>query len=234
MIEYILIESEKECRDNYSDIINKIMQKEKIKYQIYEFNKYTSNLKTIIDERSCYKIYLLDVCLNSQTSGIDIAKYIRKSDLNSEIIFITNHDVMFESVFRTVQKVYCFIEKFQNANQKLKKVLDEIITSYVDQNKFFPIDKKGNTQIALNEILYIYRETAERKVYIVTNKGKYPTNLSLNDSLKFCDSYFKQIHRACIVNTKKVIFYNWNENYFLLNNNIRVLMCSKNYKNNIV
>ena len=119
-------------------------------------------------------------------------------------------------------------------NERLKESLTEIIKSYTNDIKFFPLDKKGNKQVALDEILYIYRETIERKVYVITDRDKYPINISLNDSLKYCDTRFKQIHRACIVNTKKVSRYNWNENYFVLNDNQKVFMCSKKYKGSIV
>ena len=87
-------------------------------FEIKVFDKYDVNLKKVIEDTSEVKIYILDIELGDKVSGIQIAKKIRNFDLEDEIIFITNHDHMFEEVYRSVYKVYDFIEKFNNFEAK--------------------------------------------------------------------------------------------------------------------
>ena len=233
MIDYIIIDNDENYRNTYKEIIKKIMFKQNINYQIYEYTKNPKNIKIILSKNNIFKIYLIDICQNSEYYGINLAKKIRENDYLSEIIFIGSNDIIFEPVFNSVRKIYCIIDKIQGMKEKLKNELHNIVNNFMVVNKFFPLDKKGNMQISLNEILYIYRETTERKIYVVTNREKFPVNMSLVEALSKCDHNFKQVHRACIVNNNQVVFFNWQENYFILKNGSKVLLCSKKYKENV-
>ena len=233
MINYIIIEDEVNYCKTYEKIIKEIMTNTEVKYNILNFSSYNNKLNQIINDNT-NKIYLIDIGLNGNKTGIDIAKEIRLIDLNSEIIFITSEDLLFENVFKNVHKVYAFISKNYKMEIILNLVLKEIISYYLKNTKFFNLDKKGDSKVAISDILYIYRETSERKVYVVTDKGKYPTYLNLKDILEQYGSYFIQIHRACLINPNKIGMYNWAESYFILKDGKQVFMCSKKYKNNAV
>ena len=234
MLNYIIIENDQKYRDIYKSIINEIMNKSSLKYECQEFIEYSDKLNRIINDNSSFKIYLIDICLDSNKCGIDIANEIRKVDFKSEIIFITGQDFLFETVFKSVHKVYAFIYKHYKMEETLRKELEEIISYYARNMKFFILDKKGNNKVAIKDILYIYRETSERKVYVVTKSKKYPTYLNLRDILELYGKYFIQIHRACLINPKQIDMYNWADNYFVLKNGEQIFMCSKKYKDNIV
>ncbi len=234
MINYIIIENELKYCEAYKSIISKVMEKEQVKYTCQEFNQYNEKLNKVINDTNTFKIYLIDICLNSKKSGIDIAKEIRNIDFSSEIIFITSEDILFEMVFKSVHKVYTFISKHYKMEEILSHELEEIIYYYNQNTKFFLLDKKGDTKVAINEILYIYRETSERKVYVVTKNKKYPTCYNLKEIIELYGNYFIQIHRACLINPNQINMYNWLENYFILKNGKQVFMCSKKYKDNIV
>jgi oligoendopeptidase F len=74
----------------------------------------------------------LDIELNSNLSGINIANKIREDDWESEIIFLTNHDNMFEQVYRSIYKVFNFIEKYHNFEERLSKDLAKIVNKNYD------------------------------------------------------------------------------------------------------
>ena len=80
------------------------------------FSKYTKILQNIIKDNSIHKIFIMDIELENNTSGIQIAKYIRENDWDSEIIFTTSHDKMFETVYRNIYQVFDFIEKYKAIN----------------------------------------------------------------------------------------------------------------------
>lgn len=233
MLEYIIIDSNIQYRRIYKEIIDKIMFNNNVIYQIKEYSKIDCNYGKESKENN-NKIYLIDINNKTQKVITNIIKNIRKNDLVSEIILLYPSELSIENIYKSVRKIYCSIEKIQGMCEVLKKELSKIVNNYILNNKFFLLDKKGNLKISLNSILYIYRETTERKLYVVTEYDKYPLNLTITEALEKCGRSFKQIHRACIVNTSKVIIYNWNEHYFVLDNNSKVFMCSKRYKENFV
>lgn len=231
MIRFILIENDKQYITKYKNIIDKIMFNNSKNYEIKTFNELDNNLKNIIQDNSITKIYILDIELKGKYSGLDIVKLIRENDWESEIIFTTIHDKMFETVYRSNLKVYDFIEKFYNLDKRLEQDIIKIISQKYDDNKFLYIDRKSDLQIYLKDILYMYRDTQDRKIVILTNKNKFLANLTIKEALQKCDNRFRQIHRACIVNTNEVNLYNWSEGYFILKTGEKINLCSKFYKN---
>lgn len=227
MINYIIIENEEKYCNRIKQIINNLMDKKD--YHINVFYTLNDKLKEIIN-KELYKIYIIDFYLDSHINGIDIAKLIRNIDYESEIIFIGSQDILFETIFKNIPKVYTFLSKYSNLELTLTTELSQIINNYYNKTKYISLDKKGDIKLALNEILYIYRETVERKLYIVTKDNKYPICLSIKDIVDSYKNYFLQVHRACLVNPTYVVLYNYQEGYFLLKNNTKVFMCSKKYK----
>lgn len=67
------------------------MSKLKIDYKIYSFFNYTNEVYEIINNNTISnKIYILDIACPSN-SGTSAATEIRKSDIKSFVIFITNY-----------------------------------------------------------------------------------------------------------------------------------------------
>mgnify|MGYP001457050814 CR=1 FL=1 len=92
---------------------------------------------------------------------------------------------------------------------------------------------KISLQIYFKDITYITRDTIERKLIIYTTNNKFVISLSLHECLKKLDSRFVVVHRACIVNKRRVVEYNWKDKYFILDTNEKVNMLSKKYKEGI-
>ena len=92
----------------------------------------------------------MDIELETKTNGIEIAKMIREKDWESEIIFITSHDKMFETVYRSVYQVFNFIEKFYNMESRLDKEERKILI-HTDTNIF-------KLNMTLNDIMTLLDE----------------------------------------------------------------------------
>ena len=116
---------------------------------------------------------------------------------------------------------------------RLEIDLSKILSRNFDKKKFFLSNCSQDLQIYLKDILYLYCDTPTRKVMVVTNQNIFHLNTTLKEALQKCDNRFKQVHRACIVNTDEVNLYNWNKGYFKLKNGKEVLLCSKNYRKNV-
>lgn len=231
MIRIVVVEDDKNTQLLIKKILREmdVFKDEEVKAEYY--TKYTNELKEIIKDTSDRKIYIMDIELESRTSGIDIAKYIRELDWESEIIFVTNHDKMFETAYRNVYEVFDFIEKFHELEPRLKKDLKAIFKRNFD-NKMFKFSCRNlNLQIYYRSITHIYRDKEDRKIIVNTDNGNhYAINLSITECLNYLDDRFKIVHRACIVNTDRVQAYQWGKGSFKLDNGIEVPMLSRKFK----
>ena len=228
MIKFIIVDDDRDEISHIENLLNETVKEDK---KIIGFTKVSAALKKEIENPEERKVYILDIELGNKVSGINIAKMIRDNDWESEIIFITNHDKMFEIAHREVYAVFDFIEKFHDFDRKFKKDIKEILKRNFD-NKMF-IYKANNIELNIyyKTILYIYRDTEERKLIIVTDTNEYKVNLCIKEIFDYLDDRFKQCHRSCIVNTDRVQEKNYKEGYFIVDNEKigKVYMLSKKY-----
>ncbi len=234
MIKFVIVDDDKNIITEVKNIIRKVTFDIDEEIIINSYNNFDSNLNNEILNVSERKIYILDIELNGCKSGIQIAEMIRSVDWESQVIFMTNHDKMFETVYRKVYEVFDFIEKFHDFKNRLEKDLNTILKMNFDNKMFVYKSRNVDLKIYLKNILYIYRDTEERKVVLVTDNNKFTVALGVQDILKYLDSSFAMVHRACIVNKNRVQKYNWSEKYFVLDNGEKVNMLSKKYKKDVL
>lgn len=234
MVKFVVVEDNIEFQNIICEVIDKTIFKTENEYSIEKYNKYCCDLRKSIVDCAIQKVYILDIDLGHSCSGLDIAKEIRKCDWDSEIIFISSHDKMFETVYRNIFKVFDFIEKFISLEDRLTKDLKIIVSKKADYGKFYYCNSKIDMQIYYKDITYIYRDTAERKLVIKTSNNKFLLNKSILEISKELDERFQQVHRACIVNKDRVNLFNWSKGYFVLDNGEKVDLCSKSFKENIL
>ncbi len=197
-------------------------------YQILTYSQTCENLIDEIKMKDTRKIYILNIETGDQTSGITIAKKIRETDFDSEIIFITKHEKMFEVAHRSVYKVFDFIEKFHEFDKRFKKDIRDIVNMEYDDKIF----RYKDLILFYKSILYIYRETEERKLVIVTKNGTYRVKMSIKKMLSMLDERFVQCHRSCIMNVLLIEDKNYKEGYFKAKGEA-VYLLSKKFKKDI-
>lgn len=233
MLQFILVDDEKIMRDKERQLLNEVLFSANVEYDILEYSHLTDELKMVINN-SNPKVYIMDIDLKSKVSGLDIGKYIRNYDWDSEIIYITSHDKMFEKVFRNIYKVFDFIEKFDNLPDRLTEDLELILNKDYDNAMFTFKNNQVNLKLFLKDILYISRDTVERKLIIKTTHNAFKINKTLEEMLTELDERFEQVHRSCIVNTARVSKYNWSTGDFILDTSEKVPLLSKKYKEKVV
>lgn len=233
MIRFVIVEDE----ENYSKKIRKII--DKLKYNInqevktYEFKGLDKNLESLINNCEERTIYILDIELKNSKSGIEIASLIRDKDWDSEIIFITNHDKMFETAHRSVYEVFDFIEKYYNLEDRLSKDISTILSKNVDKKMFTYKGRNVDLQLYFHNIKYIYRDKEDRKVVIVTDTSSFSINMGIKEILNVLDSRFKMVHRSCIVNTDYISIYDWSNSKIILKDNTEVNYLSRKFKKEV-
>lgn len=230
MIRFVVVDDDKNEIIRIKNILNSTVKE---KMEILTFSGLSSELKNEIKNVDIRKVYVLDIELGNKVSGISIAKHIRDVDWESEIIFITNHDKMFESTHRSVYEVFDFIEKFHNFEERFKKDIKEILKRNFD-NKMFAYKNSSNVDLCIYYKYIQYICVEDRKLVLYAdNDNSYTINLSLKDIMDYLDNRFVQCHKSCIVNKNRIQEKNFKEGYFILDNGKKVYMLSKKYKKDL-
>ena len=233
MIKFVVVDDNEVSLKKTKDIINKVKFKVDQEIKTYTFKGYTKTLANMIKNNDERTIYILDIELENSKSGIEIASLIRSVDWDSEIIFITNHEKMFETAHRSVYEVFDFIEKYHELEKRLVKDITTILSKDVDKKIFTYKGRNIDLQLYLHSINYIYRDKEERKIVIVTDKSSFSVNLGVKEILEQLDDRFKMVHRSCIVNTDKVSIYDWNNSKIIMKNGDEVFYLSRKYKKEV-
>lgn len=231
MIKFVIVEDNKALQEQIKQLLIKISISTNQEYDADYFSKYNDKLQAEINDQSFRKVYIMDIELENSISGIEIAQKIRENDWDSEIIFVTSHDKMFETVHRNILEVFDFIEKFLDMDKRLEKDILKIINKKYD-NKILKI--KGNNvelELHMKNILYIEKE--DRKSVIHAFENQFKTNLTLEKLLEMLDDRFTRTHKSCIANKEHIIEKNYAKGYFLLDTGKKVDLLSKKYKKEI-
>lgn len=230
MIKFIIVDDEIKWIDEYEKIINDVAFNSNKQYEIKKYKKYDEDLHKLILDNSEQKIYLMDLDLDNKHTGMDILREIREEDWDSEIIVLTNHDRMFEIVHKEIYKTFDFIEKFDNFEVRLRKDLKKIISKKYDTDKFIYNNNKISLQIYLKDIIYVYRDTVDRKLVIKTTNNQFIVNMPINEMMEKLDDRFIQCHRSCIINDERIVEKNYAQGYFVTDTGEKVDMLSRKYQ----
>lgn len=195
-------------------------------YKIVEYSDFTKELKKLIQTPD-FKIYVLDIeLLNS--SGIDIANYIRDYDDMSEIIMCSFHYELEYKILKSKLKILDFVSKYDNAYVNLTNLILEVFNKH--SRKVLKITDKGAILfIVIKDILYISKEKNTRKCVIKTFNNEYLVNKNLEEIKQELNSDFIQVSRNCIVNQNNVEEYNFKDSKIKFKNGEEIDVVLKSF-----
>lgn len=199
MINFIVCDDNKKMNGDISNIITKLMMPLNDEYKIYNFFDYDNNFKSLIKKRLGYKIYILDVELPSR-SGIDIAREIRNNEWDSIILFVTAHYELRQEAFKNRLMLLDFISKFNNFDIELTDNIRLALKILGTKQVLTFMSNYVTYRLNLNDIIYILRDSVDRKVIIRTPYAKYTVNKNICDLKQQLDDRFYQTHRSAIIN----------------------------------
>jgi DNA-binding LytR/AlgR family response regulator len=209
------------------------MSSNHIEFECRTYFDFDDNFLPEITRNRNHKIYILDIVTPTR-SGIDAARLIRNKDMESVIIFLAGNDEFSNIVAKKVLMSLTFINKFDNAEQTLKKALEKAI--YVLNNKLalkFK-DKYNNYMIDYKEILYITKDTYSRMTIIKTDNCSYMVNNPLSELKELLSDDFVQSHKACIINLSRVRKIDKKNRVITFDNDETVDLLSDKYKKDLV
>lgn len=203
MVNIILCDDNGKCRHEIVKLIEKYLKKNKIEGEITEYSDYNQKFMEEIESEKSHKIYILDIEAPTR-SGIDIARIIRRKDIESVIIFLTGHEELGQTIIKKHIMCLTFINKYEEWEVRLKKALDKAMEIIKQENVLRIKDRGVTYTIPENKILYITRDSVERKTEIKTETKKYKVSQSMSEIVELLDGNFRQTHKSCIVNQKRV------------------------------
>lgn len=200
------------------------------------------------NDQQLQHLFILDVSLDDQISGFQIAKAIREKDASSQFIFLTSHVEMMNEVFINNLKALSFINKrdvsmedrlfsaldqfFHEIQLNLKTLTQSPHKKQTSKEDEYLTYQYKNTHYKINhkDILFVETDTFKRRLMIKTNHGIFPCQKSVEQLHRILPSFFMRVHRSIIVNRNVIISLKFNNGQYniLLKNNCE-LPVSKGY-----
>lgn len=232
MVNFIVCDDNKAVRTNVVNIIDKLMMKNQLAYKTHVFDEYDESFYKIMKTKNSSKIYVLDI-ETKNSSGIDIARKIREKDIDSIIIFLTSHDELGYTILKSEFLFLSFICKFDNYEDKLESALKKALKILGKKNIIRFENQGALYTIPADDILYITRDSIERKCVISTDYAQFKINKTLMEMLEMLDGRFKKSHRACIVNMDRVRVIEHHKRRIIFDNASTTDLLSSNFKKEV-
>lgn len=233
MINFIVVDDFPKITDIIKKIINNRMMGSNLDYKTHIFHDYDAKFKKISNTSLPNKVYFLDIETKS-ASGIDVARSIRKNDVNSVIIFITAHEQLAASVIKESLMALTFICKFDDFENKISNAVDKSL-EVLNNNRLLRLDdSKSSYLIPIKDILYITRDSVERKSVIKTDYAVYKVSATLTEIKNLSNGYLQQAHKSCLVNDKRIRKIDKVNNIITFDNNETIDLLSKNHREELL
>lgn len=200
MYRIVICEDDDLQRHNLKNYISKTLSEISSELKIYTFNSGEELLKSDLEN---IDIYFLDIQMNELT-GMDVAKIIRSTNDNCEIIFITSHIGYIQEGYKVRAYRYLLKPIFY---EDLRKNLFSCITDVIKRkDNFLVIENKGSIEnIDIKDITYI--EVIKSNIIIHTKNKSYNTKgrmKTLEKDLLMHD--FFRCHKSYLINMKHIQF----------------------------
>lgn len=191
---------------------------------------YTDKAEDVLEyeKENNVDVLVLDINLNSDISGIDLAKDIRKRNKKVYIIFSTGH-LEYSLVAYSV-KTFDYLPKpitLERLEVTLNRLLDDLSSN--TNKKFIKLNNK--TIINEKEINYIKKDGM--KLIFCTSSGNYETYSSFSKIESILPDNFIRCHKSYIANTDTIQNINTNNNTIIFTNDLSCDIGPK-YKNNLM
>lgn len=189
----------------------------------------TNNPKDILtyEKENIIDVLILDINFNSNISGIELAKIIRKHNKKVYLIFSTGH--LEYSLLAYSVKTFDYLPKpitIERLDITLKRLMEDLNNN--SNNDLIKINNK--TIINKNNINYIKKDGM--KLIFCTNSGNYQSYNSFSKIKDFLPDNFIRCHKSYIANINNIQNINTRNNTITFHSDISCDIGPK-YKNNL-
>ncbi len=233
MINFIVCDDAKKYREMVEKVIDTYMMKNKLEYKIHIFEDYNKQFMQIVESKLPFKVYILDIETPSK-SGIDIARIIRMKDVDSVLIFLTGHQELGHVVIKNDFLFLSYINKFDNCEKRLFNSIDKALKMFKIKSIVRFKDNGVVYTIPQDDILYITRDSVDRKCIIVTDYNEFKVGKTLNELKAMLNDNFVKTHRACIMNTKRILSFSKSQKRVVFDNGMTSDLISTRFDKELI
>ena len=233
MINFIICDDVKQYREMVEHIVVSYMMKNKLEYKTHVFKDYDSDFLKIVESKLSFKVYILDIETPTR-SGIDIARLIRNKDVDSVLIFLTGHQELGHVVMKNDFLFLSYINKFDDCEKRLTKSLDKALQMFKIKSVIRFKDNGVVYTIPQDDILYITRDSVERKCIIVTDYSKFHVGKNLAELEEEVNDNFVKTHRACLMNTKRILSFSKSQKEVVFDNGMTSDLISTRFDKELI
>lgn len=173
-------------------------------------------------------VFILDIDLKSNTTGIDIARKIRDNNKSAYLIFTTAHLEYMLIAYKV--KTFDFLAK-PITSERLEETVIRLFEDVKNSTNNY-IKIRNNLVINENDI-YCIKKQGMKLVYCTSDGKNYEEYTSFNKVENLLPDNFIRCHKSYIVNVNKINEIDSNNNIINFNNNISCTIGPK-YKNNLM
>lgn len=233
MINFIICDDVKQYRDMAEHVVDSYMMKNKLEYRTHIFNDYNKDFIDIVKSKLSFKVYILDIETPTR-SGIDIARIIRAKDINSVLIFLTGHQELGHVVMKNDFLFLSYINKFDNCKARLTNSIDKALKMFNIKSVIRFKDNGIAYTIPQDDILYITRDSVDRKCIIVTDYNEFKVGKTLAELEEMVNGNFIKTHRACLMNTKRILSFSKTQREAIFDNGMTSDLISTRFNGELV
>ena len=233
MINFIICDDVKQYQEKVEHIVDSYMMKNKLEYKTHVFSDYDNDFLKIVESKLSFKVYILDIEAPTR-SGIDIARIIRNKDVDSVLIFLTGHQELGHVVMKNDFLFLSYINKFDDCENRLTQALDKALKMFKIKSIIRFKDNGVVYTIAQDDILYITRDSIDRKCIIVTDYNEFKVNKSLMELEEMANDNFIKTHRACLMNTKRILSFSKSQRKVVFDNGMTSDLISTRFNKELI
>lgn len=220
------------CDDNRNTgiilkkIIDEYAVEKKLDYNIKLFN---DNFEQVIEFAKSnvghINVFFMDIVLNEENStGLSLAKKIRKIDVMAYFIIITSHPELSLKVFNyKIKALDCIFKQEEDIEKRICDCLDTVVS---ESSRIYNLSLRsqitlksvnGIHSVNLGDILYFETRPGCRLIYcMLVDQSCIAFRNTMKELIKDLDSRFFQCHRSFIINTKFIKKFSRNkQSYFV-------------------
>ena len=232
MINFIVVDDNEKHRKKNVKFILSYMMKNKLEFDIHEYNDYSEKLISDISKFGDSSVYILDLELPSG-DGLDIARAIRNEYNNwaSPIIIITSHTSLCYSVYKERLQILDFIGKCEDIQSNLVESIQICLKMFNKKNIYRYFYKNVEHAIPYNEIDYVQR--VNRKTMFVTANKVYYQNLSVSKIKDIFPKNFIVSLKGVLINMNNIDRIDWTNCIVYFKDGNKGYVVSKNHRKDI-
>jgi len=214
MLQVFICEDNNEQRENLEQVIENYLLKEKknVDIKLVLSTGYPTDVIDYLEKHSNTRgIYFLDIDLQHEINGIELAAKIRKIDLWGTIVFITTHGELAHLTFEHKVEALDYIVKDQSEliESKIVECLQTGYTRYLDKahsrRELYSV-KSGEQiwNIPVDEILYFETDlTTRHRIVLQTIDSRISFRGYISSIAKESPSFY-HCHKSIVVNVNNI------------------------------